>query len=587
MNDAGQHAAFRREKHQFFSSLNSLTNRNDAFLSSEQRAKNIDYAFLLRHQALLETEFKDLFAVLTKDAAQREDFWFYSYYCACLLEQFHQGYCQPEKVADYQSIKQEIKRRIQGDWVESPASEKTFIQFLYHSFSGQLTRLMSMPFHLSRIRDEVVYANLCRIHWVFNRLTLVQGLKTANAAHWIEQLDLFLGTHTDVDQLIATIQAPIGMVNYLSVGFFLTRFVIDAGLLIKHTFFPSELEKSMERGCEINKLSSLPASYENKKAYLGTYLLVDAQLYYLSKNGVAEQLTLDTEPLVSLLANQDSIYCGAKEIETLISNPTGHQPEKTTAYERFLHELYKRHCNFANDLVWATVNFLTNFNSISGISDPVAGYLIATFLVFDVAMMSYKKQLAWKEYQEKKEAYQAQQNHYQDPLQATHLSDAERRMHLDLLKKQLDELETNWKAQNETFNFLIAAAALLMSTFTVSLLLSNPVLITASFFVCTVGVAMYLSYNEYHRYQQARFRQDQAEQAGQDFILTLAKNALLPMVMFATYTVCWPAGFALSMALMGAGLAQAYDQSQKKAVVQRQPVDESQAEDAGVDSPTP
>lgn len=76
--------------------------------------------------------------------------------------------------------------------------------------------------------------------------------------------------------------------------------------------------------------------------------------------------------------------------------------KKSTAFERFKHELNKRQYNFANDLVWATVNFLTNFNQISRIPSPVTGIITAVFMGFDMSLLLYRLTAAKKNYMLKK-----------------------------------------------------------------------------------------------------------------------------------------------------------------------------------------
>lgn len=259
---------------------------------------------------------------------------------------------------------------------------------------------MTSPLHLSQIRDYVAYSNLCRVYWIFCRLTLASGLSLAKDLQILEKLDKILGTHTDTDKIIDILKAPNGVLNYFSVGFFLMRFAIDAGLLIRHTWFPTDQEEK----------------------------------------------------------------------------------DKTTALERFKFEFYKRHCNFANDLVWATVNFLTNFNHITHIPDPTAGALTAVFLGFDVCMTLYKCHLAKQEYLSKKAQYEQEMEEYlMHPEKFPYMTPEDRLVHVDMLRMQLKELEIDWRTKEATFYFVAAAAALLMLGFTASLLFTGPGIAVACF----------------------------------------------------------------------------------------------------------
>lgn len=487
--------------------------------------KNSSYSFLLENLHALETEFTHMFTVLQRSSQDKDKqrFWFYCYYCASLLEAFHLAYGQMGKVELYQQKKREIKAHlgIQDDSIADKATvEKDFIETLKDSLLDGMSSLIKAPFHVAQIRDHVAYTNICRIYWVFCRLTVTQGLTMAKNLQLIDKLDVILGTHTDVDKIIATMRAPTGVINYFSVGLFLARFMIDGAMLIKHTFFPSEQEKG------------------------------------------------------------------------------------ATTYQRFKHEFYKRHCNFANDLVWATVNFLTNFNHLVGISAPVAGYLTSVFLVFDIGMTFYKLHLAEQEYLIKQRQYTEEARAYQNKVRANEALLEDEMAHYSMLIKQRLELDINWEAKKAMFHFVAAAAALLMMGFTASLLLSPPGLVLAAYFTCTIGVAMYLSYGSYFNYKEKKAYLNQAlvqntqetqtedhkvtlmnprtialfasgsnylalarkeyETARNDFIFTMVKNTTVPAVLITTYAICWPAAVALTVLYLGYELLHAFNQHQDK-----------------------
>jgi hypothetical protein len=446
----------------------------------------VDYAHIARNKSLLEEEFSSLFGLLQEKATEdKKEFWLYCYYCACLLESYHKAYGQSEKEAHYQDVRSQIKNRLKN--VKAAASsEQGFIDSLYQSFIDGFRNLAKTPLHISKIRDEVAYSNLCRLQWVFLRITVNQGLMAAQSLQLIEKLDALLGTHTNVDKIISTLNMPNGVLNYFSVGLFLMRFMIDAGVLVRHTFFPSEEEK------------------------------------------------------------------------------------KLPMYERFKAEIAKRHCNFLNDLVWSAVNLLTNFNRVFGISDPVAGYLIAAFLVFDVAMVLYKHALAKKEYMTKKAQYEAEVVKY---MGSTDLSEKERLVHCGMLHEQIAGLDRNWQAKQSTYYFVAAAASLLMLGFSASMIVASPVLVACSFFVCAVGVAMYQSSGAYSAFKEKSLLLEQSERSGvklamarkeyelarNDFIKAMIKNTVIPIVLITTYAICWPAAVLMTVALMGYELLHAFN----------------------------
>lgn len=490
-----QKATFSSDKNQFFMQL-PKEKIESTIEVIEKYSEKLEYKYLLQYQKTLEEEFTQLFAVLQSQKDEnKEAFWVYCYYCATLLETFYKAYSQKGKEAEYSKLKGQIKNRLFKVKENDPIVPERFIDSLKNNFINSFRNLKNAPFHLSQIRDYVAYMNLCRLYWVFCRLTLTNAFSLAKELNLIAQLDAVLGTNTDVDKIISVMQAPNKVLNYLSVGFFLMRFVIDSGLLLRHTFFPSEAENKNE----------------------------------------------------------------------------------TTAFERFKFELYKRHGNFANDLVWATVNFLTNFNHITHIPNPIAGALTAGFLGFDVGMTLYKCQLAKQEYLTKKAEYREEKKDY-DAHKIPGLTDKERIAYLETLDKQLIELEINWQTKQGTFYFVAAGAALLMFGFSSALIFSPPGMVVASFFVCNLAIAMYLSAGVYSKYQEKSLRLEEAQVSGKelpgtlkeyqaasnDFIYTLGKNAIVPPLVIATFAIYWPAAVLLTVMCIGYEMFHAYNQHQSK-----------------------
>ncbi|KTD76484.1 hypothetical protein [Legionella waltersii] len=572
-----QNAAFQRDKQQFFQQLPENKKIDDQFDWVDARSETIGYSFLLRNHTALIEEFTQMWNVLQGESIEdREAFWFYSYYCASLLESFYLAYGQQGNATRYAKIKQDIKNKLNGLEPED-VPEPQFIESMYNAFIEGFSSLVKAPFHISQIRDYVAYSNLCRIYWAFCRLTLTSGLRLANSIGLISKLDAVLGTHTDVEKIIGVFEAPIGVINYFSVGFFLIRFAIDAGLLIKHTFFPNELEKGAASGCDISKLENLPGAATIEQ-YRNNYILVQSEhdddpvLFYIPKVGQAQRLTLKDaakfkRAMNEKMQNDLSIRLTAKEVKDLITQETdeNHSPEVTTRWERFKHELYKRHCNFANDLVWATVNFLTNFNTLVGISGPAAIAITSVFLCFDVAMAFYKCHLAKKEYLTKRSQYEQEIADYMKPDNYNHLSEKQRLIHIDMLRKQLVELEISYKIKESTSYYSAAAAALLMIGFTAAMIFNPGLIAVAAFFVCTIAVGMYLSTGAYSKYAEMGLRLEQAEMTGKnlaltrkeyetarnEFIFAMVKNTVVPMVLIATFAICWPAAVVLTALYVG------------------------------------
>ncbi|MFJ1268678.1 hypothetical protein ACD661_08950 [Legionella lytica] len=476
-------AAFISDKNQFF----NLLSKSD-FEQVDVAAKKRPYRALLETQIDLEAEFTQLFAVLQKqNGGDSKEFWMYCYYCASLLESFYKAYSNKSKETEYSNLKIQIRKRILKEPEDAP-SKTAFAETLVNNFTGSLINLKNSPSHSSQLRDYVAYANVCRLYWTFTRLTLVNGLRFAKELQFLEQLDAILGTHTDIEQIISVFQAPNGILNYLSVGFFLARFMIDAGTLVRHVFFPTDEEKNAPMG------------------------------------------------------------------------------------ERFRYELYKRHWNFGNDLVWATVNFLTNFNHITNIPGPVAGGITAVFLGFDVCMTLYRSYLFKQEYLIKKDQYE-------EELRNIHDEEDPRK---EILTKQQKELEIDWKTKEGKLYFAASAASLLMLGFSSTLIFSPPGIVIASYFACTVAIAMYLSTGCYGKYQEKSLRLADAElfntgldlahkefeAARSDFLFTMAKNVIVPTVLITTFALYWPAAVVLTAVYLGHELLHSHDQHERNQEIQ-------------------
>ncbi len=595
-----QNAAFRRDKHHFFSSVTSIDGFDAKIHAIDTRVQNIGYTFLIENQLALETEFIEMFAILQKqDNEKKEIFWLYCYYCASLLEVFYKAYGQQANAEKYISLMLQIRDRLNHDKKKSQADED-FIQSLQHSFLEGFRNLVTSPAHVSQIRDYVAYANLCRIYWIFCRLTLTQGFTVARDLQLIEKLDAILGTHTDVDKIIGALQAPTYVLNYFSVGFFLIRFMIDGGLLLRHTFFPTEEELGAENSCEVSLMDDLPGA-ASLEAYRNSYIVVqnddEFQFYYIPKSGNSIILKINNgSTLNTLLSKLDKdlpVRLSAEEIKDTITAATGHVPEATTAWDRLKHEFYKRHCNFANDIVWATVNFLTNFNQITNIPGPIANYITAVFLGFDVAMALYKCHLAKQEYLTKKAQYLQEIDDYNNPERFKKMTAEQRLLHIEMLNQQLIELEINWRTKESTFYFVAAAAALLMLGFTASILVSSALMVVGCYFVCTIAVAMYLSTGTYSQYQEKSLNLEQAQLTGKnlavalreyemtrnDFIFAMTKNTVMPLLLISTFAICWPAAVVLTAAYIGYELFHAYDQHSESKEIKQLAVNGPQEEE--------
>jgi len=521
-----QDSSFLKEKLNFFAKLPIEGTLDTKIKFVEEQKSDISHSFLLDNKENFETQFKQIFAILqNQDKKNKEAFWLYCYYCASLLQAFHEAYDQEKKAKEYIDKKEEIKKRLNNKKQKPTQSDESFIQHMVDSIFESKRSLLSAPFHLSQIRDYVSFSNLCRVYWTFCRLSMTTGLTLAKDLQIFDKLDNVLGTHTDVNKIISVLQAPSGVLNYFSVGLFLMRFIIEGGLLLKHTFFPSKEEEA----------------------------------------------------------------------------------KGTTRYARFQYELNKRRFTFANDLVWTTVNFITNFSSITHISGPIGGAITAVFLGFDLWIIWLQSHSAKEEYLVQRNQNRKERDKYENHHEYPKLMEQQRKFleekysnlelypdmteqlkklqidldieqqsksHIKMLDSQLDELEIDYRTKEAKFYFSAAAAALLMLGFSAALLFTPPGMVFASFFICTFAVAMYLSTGAYTKYKEKSLRLEDAqglqqnsavarkeyESARNDFIFTMAKNTIMPTLLITTYAVCWPAAIALTVLYIGYEIFHAYHQ---------------------------
>ncbi|KTC64819.1 coiled-coil protein (plasmid) [Legionella adelaidensis] len=426
---------------------------------------------------LLEEEFKQLFATISD--LNSEAYWLYCYYCAQLLANYYDAYGKHEQARTYQKIANGIY--LASTSPESHLDEDiSFRSYIKNKISAGVHEMIHTPFHVSKIKSWVSLVNITRLQLVFSRIATGQIIKYANTQQWIGKLNQLMHLHLDSDAMIAKLNSANGLFNFLSVGLFATRFMLNAAMLLKHLCFP---------GTEESKVSLL---------------------------------------------------------------------------QRFRNEVAKRHCEGLNDAVWGTVNLIANFNWVSA---STGNTLMSCFLFFDVSLLVYRRQLA-------KSAYEIKRSQYLDEIKQIEeligLTEGEDAAALDeqlrVTRNQLQKLEDTWQGSSANFNCNIAAAVLLMSGFTASLLISAPAAGPISFFVCTIAVAMYLSADLYGNYKEkcvpversrrlglfnANQELKEIQEAKSAFTTSMVKNTLMPMIFLATFSASAPAAVALFCLYVG------------------------------------
>ena len=233
--------------------------------------------------------------------------------------------------------------------------------------------------------------------------------------------------------------------------------------------------------------------------------------------------------------------------------------------ERFYQELAIRHCTMLNDVGWGSVNLLCNYAPLFNISAATAGWLTAGFMIFDISLLLYRRYLSEQDYLFKKDQYLTEKRNYETLLAANPAKNKSYCDMLDMLDDQLAQLEISWKATSATAYFNVAAALLLMAGFSASMIFVMPAAIVANYFVCTLGVAMYLTADLYGKYKEnalvlelherkemdtavARFNM---ETARSEFMMAMAKTIIMPLLIVTTFAICWQAALLLTAVYIG------------------------------------
>ena len=220
--------------------------------------------------------------------------------------------------------------------------------------------------------------------------------------------------------------------------------------------------------------------------------------------------------------------------------------------KRFMQELYNRHCTMLNDLVWGTVNLVTNYPALLSVSAPLAGWLTAGFMCFDISLIFWRRYLNQQEYELKKAEYEAEKRHY---VANADFNATKNLAQLAMIDDKLKQLEISHKAKDATYVFNIVAAMLLVGGFTASMLVTAPAALVAFYLVCTLAVAMYLTADIYGAYKEKSLTLKQLEiedkdttaalkavrAARDEFILAMAKNIIVPLLIITLFAVSWQA----------------------------------------------
>lgn len=161
---------------------------------------------------------------------------------------------------------------------------------------------------------------------------------------------------------------------------------------------------------------------------------------------------------------------------------------QTDAWQRFCAELDKRSCNITNCIVWGGVNAATNYSSFFGIPVQFAMPIVAGVLIFDLSLALVLWRREDQSYQRALTGLTEKIMPLEDKLNSLTTSEKE---YLKVLNMELHVLKEKRIVSNEVFKFNSLAALLMVSSFSVSLLVAPPLAILACYIVCCFSLSLY------------------------------------------------------------------------------------------------
>ncbi len=238
------------------------------------------------------------------------------------------------------------------------------------------------------------------------------------------------------------------------------------------------------------------------------------------------------------------------------------------ASARFYQEIKKRYPQLLNDLVWATINALTNYADFFKIPAPIATGLLITGLSFDFALLVYRLKDAERDHRNKLSQYMQEKQLIQSRLHQLLKSKTATKKELLILQQrlacidaQIDEQRLKFYVLQNNFYANLAAATLIVSGFTLSMLVAAPAAVGACYLLIVIGTALYISADQYSEYREKSLRQERIILNGQtkglteakqdtalawnNFATSMIKNTVVPLLIMGTLAFSWQAALVL------------------------------------------
>lgn len=245
------------------------------------------------------------------------------------------------------------------------------------------------------------------------------------------------------------------------------------------------------------------------------------------------------------------------------------ESSKTTRMDRFLSELDKRFWSLTNCTVWGTVNLLTNYYDKFGIPVEWAFPIVAGVLVFDVALVFALHNREKSQYMKTMEDLEAQLSTLND-------KDPQRQ----ILNKMIESTREQWLTKQGLYKYNSVGAMILLTSFSLSLVLTPPGAVLACYLMCCMGIAIYSSEQEYANYQsisrklayaqssdeysvlEIQALKDEQSKALNQLVAILLERAFVPIAIFMVAGINPVAGLAVGIAYMAIRINRGFCQTQ-------------------------
>lgn len=261
--------------------------------------------------------------------------------------------------------------------------------------------------------------------------------------------------------------------------------------------------------------------------------------------------------------------------------------EQSTYWQRFKKEMDARGFSMLNNVVWGSINLITNYYQLFRIPATTASYIVAGVLIFDVALLMASYYKDRYDYNKKRILLGQQLNNIRQEIGGLAISNSveeqNKRQYLiiqqDIISQQLRQLEDQWQVTTSVYLFNTSAAVLLLAGFTTMLFVTGFAVLPC-LAVCVLACAMYASDGALGEYKKVSINYQRIKQQGnpgalqlarreknqamKDFSFTLLENTIMPTLLLTSFAICWQAALVLTVLYIGYKIAKyAYDKNKK------------------------